>query len=375
MAKNNPKASPKPFSKPGANVKKSATVNKMPKSLYSTGSAPARPPSYRKKVDGKWVTMIAGEEQPAETAQATPIPTPTPTPIPSAPNTVSILFAPTKTNETKSYAESVESKPTEGELSKMEIMTFSTRKDRNHKDIIITSNGITPNYLECAHKFLPGGKQYGDMVKNDPFGDGKPDFETFYNSLKSTKKVEYFNNKEVEIIIDIPEFKSEGTTVINILQAVGKEMAKGTKKPVIYLNCSRPTNEELKETINVVGNLKFDGKVQHVDFTTPIFKFLTDFTKQINNFSALEKLDVIIRADQYRENDVAVTHLKYALPFYSLNFKNCDPKYLSGNMQDPKNIPSSGRKYLESEWEHKSNPENTGLKEEFGEKMVIRKNI
>ncbi|KAH6665679.1 hypothetical protein B0J14DRAFT_660385 [Halenospora varia] len=276
----------------------------------STDSVTSTPAigSYKQKVDGKWT------------------PSPPCGPI-------------NKTTDTKSWIASLSAGPpttpniAPEQLLSLKTVLFFSRKHNERKDIMITATGITPNIASYTQHILPNGKQHR-LAKADLFDgqNGNPTFEEFYKALSSGEKIEYFSNKEIEVLVNIPEFnKGHGKTVSDTFRVVGIELAKGAKRVVVYLDCVDTTEDEKAEYIEH-GILKVDEVAQHIDHTSPDFVFLVEFVKCLQHISVLEKLDAVVRS-KTGGNKVAIPHLKYLLPFYRLNFTKWEMKYLSGGVK------------------------------------------
>jgi len=231
---------------------------------------------------------------------------------------------------------------------------FISRARPQEPDIIITAEGIEHNIARVAERQLPNG-----LLSHTVTPDFDPKNHDVLNTIlkKSEKdRQDFWEINWVEIVVDLRGDQGASSiqdndkedmgkavvrakaSVINMMEKFGPDFAKYTRTVFVTIYFG-------EESVNAEA-IKSCTKAQQ---KSAGFKLLEDLVVKLDDFEALQKLEIILRTPSRVRSPISIEQLNLALPFYDLKYEDWDIKWQAEYMSRPERVTGWPITYLDRE--------------------------
>jgi hypothetical protein len=345
---------------------------KTVKSLLSATS-PAFVPATQKRPQGPQQTatypLAATSVDKIKSMLSNRFPIPVETPSPFRPRSHNANFFATPT-KSPSAAITVNSPHEMTRLPQKAPHTFLTRADRERKDIIITSYGVTRNVIRITERYLPNGLQYRNF--SDEYKSSNYDLIKDVAGMTKNDRIEFWNKQNVEIIVDFrgevdnkninngKQFGENGSKgkevsqlgekegIVAMIEILGPDFAAYTKN--IYITVYFPTSKTRSSALKTIAKSNTTKEAHPTPKKLPPTVAVTEaIVKNLHNFSRLEKLEINLHTPANNKTPLSIDALDHLLPFYDLAFTDWEIRWQTDYMSRSEPVKGWPIFYLDRE--------------------------
>ena len=247
--------------------------------------------------------------------------------------------------------------------------TFLARADRERKDVVIKSTGVTRNVVRITERYLPNGLPYRNF--GEDFKPEKYDLVKDVTEMSEKERVEFWNKQNVEIIIDFRGeenkenvdaakkdmiFKGkeisklgEKEGIVAMMELLGPDFASYTKHFFItmyfpIMNGTAPPKPTEAMTNDADGSHTAPKKLPATVAVTQAI------VNRLHDFSSLEKLEINLRTPANSKTPLSIDALDHLLPFYDLSFTGWEVRWQTDYMSRSEPVRGWPISYLDREY-------------------------
>lgn len=249
------------------------------------------------------------------------------------------------------------------------ISSYDTRIDLSKKDVVFTNSSVTHNAIHMMEYCRPGEKPFS--VPTDYYHPYLYNFDEANDLASTDERIEFWSQNWVEIILDMGnlsdylrengEFREPYPGIVRQITHLGHELPAHAQVVFVTINFPEETSPR------VPSQVKTCTKEQMESLGYKAVQIIADKLKE---FSALTRLEVILRTPAHTQPPISLEQLNHALPFYELPFTNWRLKWQNSYMGRPETISGWPITYLDIE-RSKINRDNEKARREKENKVFV----
>ena len=236
------------------------------------------------------------------------------------------------------------------------VRVFTTRAEKDQKDVIITHRWVNHNVIRLEE--VRDAYGYSELRDTGLYAHETYDFQAALLEKTVMQRVAFWTGNWVEIYLDIAQINicnsawastaeqvredalKKQIGAVQVMNSLGAEFTAHTRTVFVTICCPRESS---------YGANSYNDRCTREQQESTAYIAIQNVANKLKELTSLARLEIVLRTEAHSPTPVSIEQLNYALPFYELPFTHWELKWQTEYMRHPEPIRGWPITYLDIE--------------------------